>query len=69
MCYSSGLVKKSRTGSYSGNSITTSSLGTATCTVNPDEVILFFGERSRAFPRITESQNLYKTIKNAPVNN
>ena len=69
MCYSSGLVKKSIRGSYSGNSFTTSSSGTVTCTVKPDEVILFFGERSRSFPRITESESLYKTIKNAPVNN
>ncbi|MGP1438109.1 MAG: hypothetical protein ACTTKH_03455 [Treponema sp.] len=68
ICYSSGLTEKSIKGSYSGSSITTSSFGTVTCTVNADEVILFFGKKSRAFPRIKESESLYKTIKNAPVN-
>lgn len=69
-CYNAGAVAKSISGSYSGNSITGTSLGgTVICTVKPTEVTIFFATgNSRDFLRITEGESLYNIIKNAPVN-
>ena len=69
-CYNAGAVAKSIRGSYSGNSITGTSLGgTVICTVKPTKVTLFFDTgNSRDFLRITEGESLYNIIKNAPVN-
>ena len=63
----SGSIEKSIAGSYSGNSCTTDE-GAFTCVVKPTKVIIFVGEKSRALPRILESEILYKPIKDAPVN-
>jgi len=69
-CYNAGVVAKSISGSYSGNSITGTSLGgTVICTVKPTKVTIFFDTgNSRDFLRITEGESLYNIIKNAPVN-
>ena len=69
-CYNAGVVAKSISWSYSGNSITGTSLGgTVICTVKPTKVTLFFDTgNSRDFLRITEGESLYNIIKNAPVN-
>ena len=69
-CYNAGAVAKSISGSYSGNSITGTSLGgTVICTVKPTKVTIFFDTgNSRDFLRITEGESLYNIIKNAPVN-
>jgi len=69
-CYNAGAVAKSIRGSYSGNSITGTSLGgTVICTVKPTKVTIFFDTgNSRDFRRITEGESLYNIIKNAPVN-